>query len=609
MLTAGTALGKYKILRLLGTGGMADVYEAEDQQLGRRVALKVLPPEFARDPKAVARFEKEVRAAASLNHASIVTIFEVDHAENLHFCAMRLLTGGDLRARIDKGLSQAQALEIMREITGAFVHAHNSGFVHRDVKPENILFDEQGRAILTDFGIAKAMSSESKMTATGVSIGTPRYISPEQARGLTVDGRADIYSLGVIFYEMLTGKLPFLAEDSLAIIFMHVTEPIPRLPAPLARFQGLVDALMAKEPSQRPATADEVLKLLRAFADVAPPPPPVAPPPPRPHPADNSNATIVTGEREFAQKLVQEEERQRVEASRRSGKLSDEVIAAAVAATPPPPPEPPKPTSPPPPPPQPRPAPAAAPAARTASSAGYVPRAVSPSASGSPSAAGALPTATFGQQSRGSSKGPLMVIGGVALILIGIALFWMIFSGSDDDESEAGDEVVAQVEAAAGETASDVARPVASSAAVSTPAGTSAAEIVEPSAIPVATAAAATAAPVDQPLADAEKKRKAALEAKRSSAANKSKTATAAVDSGQLEIDRTKRFAKEKASCKRHVSDLFPGWEFTYADMAKYPGAKKSPDGSIETPELSDDYGALKRYIIDVNGCIVGVID
>lgn len=199
-----------------------------------------------------------------------------------------------------------------------------------------------------------------------------------------------------------------------------------------------------------------------------------------------------------------------------------------------------------------------------------------------------------------------MVIGGIALILIGIALFWMIFSDNTDDAIEAEDLAVAEVEAAGEETRPKVAKSVATAVAVSTPAATTATEIVQPTAIPVATA---TAAPADPQLVEAERKRKAALEAKRSSAANKSKTASAADDTGQREIDRTKRFAREKASCKRHVSALFPGWEFTYADMAKYPGAKKSPDGSIETPELSDDYGALKRYIVDVNGCIVGVID
>lgn len=583
MLAPDTILGKYKVLRLLGNGGMADVYEAEDQQLGRRVAIKVLPAEFARDPKAVLRFEKEVRAAASLNHANIVTIFEVDHARGLHFCAMRLLTGGDLRARIDKGLNPAQALEITREIASAFAHAHGVGFVHRDVKPENILFDEQGRAILTDFGIAKAMTSDLKMTATGVSIGTPRYISPEQARGQTVDGRADIYSLGVILYEMLTGKLPYLAEDSLALIFMHVTEPIPRLPAALSRFQGLIDALMAKDPAQRPASADEVLKMLRAFTEVAPPPPP---PPPPPRPSAGSNATIVTGEREFAQKLVAEEERQRADATRRSGQLGKEVIAAAAAAAPPEPPPPP----PPPPPPKP-----AAPPPRSAAA----------------SVSRSLPTASF-DRPKLSNKAPLAIIGGVGLVVIGLALGAMLIGGDDGDEA-AVEEAVAEetiVEPVPDERpAPKAATPAPKPVAVAAAAAGSIDKAATPAPTPASVMVVGTAPPSDaKAMSEAEKKRKAALDAKRSSAANQSKTAV--VDnSSQQEIDRTKRFAREKAGCKRHVSELFPGWEFTYADMAKYPGARKSADGSLETPELSDDYGNPKRYIIDASGCIVGMID
>ncbi|MGQ0699003.1 MAG: serine/threonine-protein kinase [Panacagrimonas sp.] len=178
MLEVGTQLGNYKITGNLGSGGMADVYAAVDQVLGRRVALKVLPIEFARNVQLVQRFEKKVRAAAALNHSGIVTIFEVGHADELHYYSMRLLTGGDLRMRIEQGLTELQALSILREAADAFGHAHANGFVHRDVKPENILFDEQGRSVLTDFGIAKAMSSSTKMTATGVSIGTPARNSP-----------------------------------------------------------------------------------------------------------------------------------------------------------------------------------------------------------------------------------------------------------------------------------------------------------------------------------------------------------------------------------------------------------------------------------------------
>ena len=241
---------------------MADVYEAEDGKLGRHVALKVLPPELGRNPQFITRFEREVRAAAGLNHHGIVTVFEVGEHEGLHYYSMRLLSGGDLRSKINGPMPEVEALAIMREVSDAFAHAHARGFVHRDVKPENIIFDDQGFPILTDFGIAKAMHGDTKVTATGVSIGTPRYISPEQARGHRIDARADIYALGVILYEMLTGNPPYDADESLAVIFKHVTEPVPKLPDELLHLQALIDTLMAKEPDERPDSAEAVIALI-----------------------------------------------------------------------------------------------------------------------------------------------------------------------------------------------------------------------------------------------------------------------------------------------------------------------------------------------------------
>ncbi|MBI2383156.1 MAG: serine/threonine protein kinase, partial [Gammaproteobacteria bacterium] len=265
MLQTGTNLGHYQILRSLGAGGMADVYEAQDTRLGRRVALKILPPELGRNPQLVARFEKEVRAAALLNHRNIVTVFEVGEQDGNHYYAMRLLTGGDLRARINRGIKPLEALAILRELSDAFAHAHARGFVHRDVKPENIVFDEQGFPVLTDFGIAKALDADTKMTGTGVAIGTPRYISPEQARGRPVDARADLYSLGAVLYEMLTGSPPYDADEPMAVILKHVSEPVPKLPAPLAYLQSLIDKTMAKEPDQRVASAAELVAMIDAL--------------------------------------------------------------------------------------------------------------------------------------------------------------------------------------------------------------------------------------------------------------------------------------------------------------------------------------------------------
>ena len=265
-LGPGTELGHYTILRSLGSGGMADVFEAQDTMLDRHVALKVLPIEYCRNPQLVARFQKEVRAAAKLNHRNIVTVFEVGQQDQYHYFSMRLLTGGDLRKRIEQGLSPIEALAILRELADAFAHAHARGFVHRDVKPENVMFDEQGFPVLTDFGIAKALDANTHMTRTGMTMGTPRYLSPEQASGKPVDARADLYSLGVMFYEMLTGRPPYDAEESMAVIFKHVTEPVPVLPPEVLRYQPLLESLMAKDADKRIASAGDLIQAIDALS-------------------------------------------------------------------------------------------------------------------------------------------------------------------------------------------------------------------------------------------------------------------------------------------------------------------------------------------------------
>ena len=230
-LQIGTRLGHYRILALLGRGGMAEVYRAVDERLDREVALKVLPPEFAWDPERVERFEREVKAAARLSHPNIVTVHEFGQGEGQHFYTMALMPGGDLKARIrahPEGMAADEARRVLATVSLALDYAHHRGFVHRDVKPENILFDEEGRPQLTDFGIARAMA-EGTLTAAGMVIGSPHYMSPEQAQGLRVDGRSDLYSLGVVLYEMLTGRLPFEAGNTLAVAYAHVNHPVPEL--------------------------------------------------------------------------------------------------------------------------------------------------------------------------------------------------------------------------------------------------------------------------------------------------------------------------------------------------------------------------------------------
>ena len=264
-LETGARLGHYRIVGLLGRGGMADVYRAEDERLGREVALKLVPLEFARDPDRVERFEREVRAAAKLTHSNIVTVHEFGREGEQPFYTMALMRGGDLKARIrshPEGMPPEEARGIAMAVARALAYAHGRGFVHRDVKPENILFDEDGVPQLTDFGIARAMSSGTRMTATGMSIGSPHYMSPEQARGQAVDGRSDLYSLGVVLYEMLTGRVPFDAADTLAVAYSHVNDPVPVLLGHLAAWQPLLDRLLAKAPADRYGSAGELVEAL-----------------------------------------------------------------------------------------------------------------------------------------------------------------------------------------------------------------------------------------------------------------------------------------------------------------------------------------------------------
>ena len=264
-LQIGTRLGHYRILSLLGRGGMADVYRAEDERLGREVALKALPPEFARDPERIERFEREVRAAARLNHPNVVTVYEFGQGEGQHFYTMALMPGGDLKARIrahPDGMPPGEARSVAQAMARALHYAHGRGFVHRDVKPENILFGEEETPQLTDFGIARAMESGTRMTATGMSIGSPHYMSPEQAQGLKVDARSDLYSLGVVVYEMLTGRLPFDAVNTFAVAYSHINDPVPELPKALAGWQPVVERLLAKSPEDRYGSAGQLAEAL-----------------------------------------------------------------------------------------------------------------------------------------------------------------------------------------------------------------------------------------------------------------------------------------------------------------------------------------------------------
>ncbi len=241
----------YKILRQLGRGGMATVYLAMQESVQREVALKVMSPTLLADPDFAERFLREARIAAKLHHHHVVAIHDVSRSGDYNYIAMEYVGGEPLLPMDGTPRAPAFALKVVREIAMALHYAHSKGFVHRDVKPDNILLREDGSSALADFGIARASDSNTHVTRTGTVIGTPHYMSPEQARGRTLDGRADLYSLGIVLYELLVGRVPYHAEDSLAVGIMHITQPIPMLPEHFGALQSLLSRMLAKQPEDR----------------------------------------------------------------------------------------------------------------------------------------------------------------------------------------------------------------------------------------------------------------------------------------------------------------------------------------------------------------------
>lgn len=256
----------YIIERRIGSGAMATVYLAVQKALERHVALKLMSSSLSSDSTFRERFVKEGRIIAQLNHPNIVTIFDIGLAGANYYMAMEYLQGDTLKERMNTPLPPDQAVAVVSRIASALGYAHKRNFVHRDVKPGNILFREDGTPVLTDFGIAKALGDSTQMTQAGLTIGTPSYMSPEQALGKPIDARCDLYALGVVFYEMLTGAKPYKAEDSFAVALMHINDPIPRLPEELSRFQPVIDKLMAKSPDERFADAEAVIDALKAVS-------------------------------------------------------------------------------------------------------------------------------------------------------------------------------------------------------------------------------------------------------------------------------------------------------------------------------------------------------
>jgi beta-lactam-binding protein with PASTA domain/predicted Ser/Thr protein kinase len=254
--------GRYRIVRKLGTGGMADVYLAEDQELGRRVAIKILNDRHAADDSFIERFRREAKNAAGLSHPNIVSIYDRGTAEDTYYIAMEYLDGRSLKELIvGRGPAPIKiAVEYARQILAAVGFAHRHGIVHRDIKPHNVLVGPEGRLKVTDFGIAR--SGASQMTEVGSIIGTAQYLSPEQARGSPVDQTSDLYSVGVVLFELLTGQVPFTGDTPLEIAMKHLSE-VPKPPSELRPdvphdLDLVVLRALAKDPSERYATAEEM---------------------------------------------------------------------------------------------------------------------------------------------------------------------------------------------------------------------------------------------------------------------------------------------------------------------------------------------------------------
>ncbi len=281
--SVGRRVSHYRIVSMLGAGGMGEVYLAEDTRLGRKVALKILPAQFTQDADRAHRFEQEARAASALNHPNIITIYDIDQADEVHFIATEFIDGQTLRKKIgDAGMPVREALEIAVQVASALSAAHEAGIVHRDIKPENVMLRRDGYVKVLDFGLAKlterqtptngtdAPTREGSLTDPGMVIGTVTYMSPEQARGLKADHRSDIFSLGVVIYEMITGRVPFAGltmSDVIALILR--SEPLPPVryaPETPAELQRIVMKALVKDREARYQTIKDFALDLKSLA-------------------------------------------------------------------------------------------------------------------------------------------------------------------------------------------------------------------------------------------------------------------------------------------------------------------------------------------------------
>jgi serine/threonine-protein kinase PpkA len=269
-MEAPIQIPNFELTKEIGRGGMSRVYLARQLQPKREVAIKIVSPGSAPDEAFLSSLKIEGDTIAGLSHDNIVTVFACGVVDKHYYLAMEILSGGDLTERIKKGLRAEDAVEVMIQIGGALGHAHKKQVLHRDIKPENVMFHESGKAVLVDFGIAKEGDTESSFTQVGAVVGTPHYMSPERCMGKSTDARSDLYAMGVMFYEMLTGHKVFEGRDTFAVSYAHVYEPVPPLPPEHARFQGIVNKLLAKDPADRYQSADEMVAALKKHRAGAP---------------------------------------------------------------------------------------------------------------------------------------------------------------------------------------------------------------------------------------------------------------------------------------------------------------------------------------------------
>ncbi len=263
----GKSIGPYRILEQIGVGGMATVYKAYQPGVDRYAAVKVLPHYMTQDEQFVKRFQREAKATAQLEHPHILPIYDYGEADGITYIAMRYVGAGTLKGHMTHGpLPLDEINRLIGQIGDALDYAHRVGIIHRDIKPSNVLIDDRGNTYLTDFGLARMMEASDQLTASGVGVGTPAYMSPEQGQGAKVDHRSDIYSLGVVLYEMVAGHVPYEAETPMAVMLKHITEPLP-LPRTLdpnvpEGVQRVILKALAKDPADRYQTAGEMAQAL-----------------------------------------------------------------------------------------------------------------------------------------------------------------------------------------------------------------------------------------------------------------------------------------------------------------------------------------------------------